>query len=272
MISARDGHAALPGVEDVELRPFVSQKCGATAFSTGTAIFKPGAVLPYHQHSISEAIVVLEGQARVLVQGRSYLLQPLDCVHVPAGTAHSVENPDATRSLLAFSAFASSTPDRIQVDNTFPLDDRGPAQPHDGDPETILRFAQTEKYELSRNAFFSDLFARRYGSHGICGGYGRFLPGASLPCHTHDFDESITIVGGKATCLVAGRKYELSGYETAFVPQGKPHRFINTSTEEMAMIWVYAGDEPDRQIVDARYCTGELAWPGPSPSPTTAKK
>jgi hypothetical protein len=31
----------------------------------------------------------------------------------------------------------------------------------------------------------------------------------------------------------------------------------------MAMIWVYAGDEPDRRIVDNDYCSGLLAWPGP---------
>jgi hypothetical protein len=30
----------------------------------------------------------------------------------------------------------------------------------------------------------------------------------------------------------------------------------------MAMIWVYAGDEPDRRIVVSNYCSGELVWPG----------
>jgi quercetin dioxygenase-like cupin family protein len=98
---------------------------------------------------------------------------------------------------------------------------------------------------------------------GICGGYGRFLPGASLPCHTHDFDESITVVKGDADCLVEGKKYELSGCDTAFIPKGLPHRFINNSKEEMAMVWVYAGNEPDRTIVDARYCAGSLIWPHP---------
>jgi hypothetical protein len=29
----------------------------------------------------------------------------------------------------------------------------------------------------------------------------------------------------------------------------------------MAMVWVYAGSEPDRQIVESGYCSGELAWP-----------
>ena len=130
--------------------------------------------------------------------------------------------------------------------------------------------ANAQFIELSENAFFSDLFARRFGAVGICGGYGRFLPGASLPCHTHDYDESITIVAGTAVSLVQARRYQLSGYETAFIPRGTPHRFINHSQEEMAMIWVYAGDEPDRTIVEAGYCSGTIAWP-PSPAEALAR-
>jgi quercetin dioxygenase-like cupin family protein len=88
------------------------------------------------------------------------------------------------------------------------------------------------------------------------------LPGASLPCHIHDFDESITIVGGSAVCLAQGRRYELGGCDTAFIPRGIPHRFLNQSDGEMAMIWVYAGSEPDRRIVAAEYCSGAVSWPG----------
>jgi hypothetical protein len=54
---------------------------------------------------------------------------------------------------------------------------------HQPTPETIVRFVSDSTYELAQNAFFNDLFARRFGSTGICGGYGNFLPGASLPCH-----------------------------------------------------------------------------------------
>lgn len=57
-----------------------------------------------------------------------------------------------------------------------------------------------------------------------------------------------------------GNRYRLSGYDTAFVPEGEPHRFLNESDETMAMVWVYAGDEPDRLLVDNAYCSGTLAW------------
>ena len=59
----------------------------------------------------------------------------------------------------------------------------------------------------------------------------------------------------------SGRAIPLKGVATAFVPQGKPHRFLNSSDDDMEMLWVYAGDEPDRLVVDNQYCSGLLAWP-----------
>ncbi len=263
IISAQGIHSAGLEPPQVKLQTLVSELCDAIGFSTGIAAFAPGAALHYHMHQFSEAVTVLEGCATLLVQGRRYRLAPRDCAHIPAGVAHQVENNAQENPLLVHSAFASASPCRTKVDRIFPIDERGDESPSEGDPETITRFASSVIYELSNNALFTDLFARRFGAAGICGGYGRFLKGASLPCHTHDFDESITIVKGTAVCMVRGRRYELSNYDTAFVPRGVPHRFLNESFDEMAMVWVYAGDEPDRELVDPRLCSGALVWPEP---------
>ena len=246
----------------VELFTFVSEACRASGFSTGLAKFEPSACLPYHLHSFSEAVTIVAGRARFLVEGRAYRLHPRDCMHVPAGVAHLVQNEDPESPLIAHWAFATATPSRELTDQEFYVEERGDANSRYGDPERLVRFDSGAVYELSQDAFFIDLFARRFGAVGICGGHGRFLPGASLPCHIHDFDESITIVGGSAVCLVQGKRYELSDCDTAFIPRGIPHRFLNQSNGEMAMIWVYAGNEPDRRIVASGYCSGEVAWPG----------
>jgi mannose-6-phosphate isomerase-like protein (cupin superfamily) len=120
--------------------------------------------------------------------------------------------------------------------------------------EVLTRCDGPPTDKLAPRAFFRDLFARRLGSLGICGGYGLFEPGASLPCHHHGFDESITIVDGTAVCQVAGREYAVANYGTACIPRGRPHRFLNRSDRPMTMIWVYAGDEPDHTLVDSGYC------------------
>lgn len=242
------------------LRSFASAECGAKGMSTGAAVFGPGARLLYHTHIFSEAVTILEGQATFSVEGRRYHLRPYDCIHVPAGTAHEVLNASQRESLVALSAFASATANRDPVHHEFIVEDRFEGFPGPNDPEHIVRSADASGYELASGTSFYDLFAARFGAVGICGGYGRFNPGTALPCHIHDYDESITIVEGEAICEVMGRHYELSGYGTAFVPAGRPHRFLNESSEAMAMVWVYAGGEPARTIVDTAYCTGRLCW------------
>jgi quercetin dioxygenase-like cupin family protein len=91
----------------------------------------------------------------------------------------------------------------------------------------------------------------------MSGGYGLFQPGGRLPAHVHDFDESICIIEGRATCIVEGRRYILSECATAMVPRGRVHYFINETTQPMAMIWVYAGPQPERIVVAQRCCTVE---------------
>lgn len=247
--------------EGVELRTFVSQKCGAQGFSTGTATFRGHAELPCHLHDCSEAITILSGSALVVVEGRGYRLGRLDCMHVPAGIAHSVRNFERDREMVAHWSFASSAPSRTFVPDQHRFQDRGLGCPFREDPEHLSRASEAEIYELASGAWFRDLFAKRLGSLGICGGYAKFMQGSSLPCHTHAYDESITILTGSATCLVQGARYQMSGIQTAFVPQGKPHRFLNSGETEMEMLWVYAGEEPDRIIVDNGYCSGLLSWP-----------
>jgi quercetin dioxygenase-like cupin family protein len=238
----------------VTLRVFVAGTLGSKNLSTGTATFASGAELPYHRHGFSEVITLLSGEADVLAEGRRYRVRPHDATHLPAGTPHMVRNPGPTPAVFHW-AFATDTPSRELVDQRFTIVDR---RDSDGCPERVMRFETAPVYELAPRAWFRDLFASRFGCRGLCGGYGVFEPGASLPCHYHGYDESISIIDGTAICQVAGREYALSGCDTACIPTGRPHRFINRSTANMAMIWVYAGDEPDRVLVEPGFCEGTL--------------
>ena len=261
--SIRPGNAKTMAIgPGVWFREFACKACGARGFSTGSASFDIGATLPYHLHPFSEAITVIKGTARVAVEGRHYLLEPFDSIHVPAEVAHEVANQSRSLELLVLSAFASDEVSRRPAKANFVLCERGSLSHSSSDPESVVRFANAERYELSPGAEFRDLFAGRFGSMGICGGYGRFLPEASLPCHTHKYDESITIIEGEAVCLVQGRRYYLRGSDTAVVPEGRPHRFLNLSSSPMAMLWVYAGSEPERTLVDSSNCNGTVVWPG----------
>ena len=119
----------------------------------------------------------------------------------------------------------------------------------------ITNSAATPEKELGDGVTVQILTGDDSGSENLRVGTAIFRPGAGLPCHTHDFDESITILSGEATIYVDGRRTRMRARDTAFVPEGSPHRFTNDDpTEPMAMLWVYAAGSTDRNIVDASLC------------------
>lgn len=244
----------------VVLHGLVGAECGAVDLATGIATIAAGAGLPGHTHPCTEAMVVLEGDVIATVQGRRYRLRQYDALHVPAGVPHAVDNPGRAPARV-FAAFASGSPGRDLV--ALPPGAVECVAPPPDAPERLARFDGAARYDLADGADFRDLFQGFPGCEGICGGYALFQPGKSLPCHTHDYDESISIIVGEAVCQVAGSEYTLSGCATALVPRGRPHRFVNRSDRPMAMIWVYAGNMPDRVIVEQCLCDGSCG-PGSS--------
>lgn len=241
--------------DGVRLATLASAEKGAQNLTTATALLNPGARIPCHRHPHSEVVVVMQGQATILLEGRRYTLTAFDALHIPQGVAHRTMN-STDQPLQLIAVFPTGTVEREYVRMEFPIVDR--STPINGDPEFLRRWQTREAYTLAGGTTFYDLFAGRFGVRGICGGIGIFLSGTSLPCHTHAFDESITIIYGAAECRAAGRRYGLTPFDTACIPAGLPHRFLNAAREadgpEMHMLWVYAGDEPSRTLVDTACC------------------
>src|ERR1700712_1440715 len=69
-----------------EIEPGVLFEClvgsqnQARGLTTGLVTFAPLAELPYHSHPFSESITLLKGRAVVEVEGRRFVLGPLDNV------------------------------------------------------------------------------------------------------------------------------------------------------------------------------------------------
>jgi len=233
-----------------------SQQNGARGLTTGLVTFDPSAALSYHTHTFTESVTLLAGRLAVDVEGRRYELEPLDNVVLPRGRAHRIVNLAADDRTIVHVALASAVPSRDFVADTFapramPRASRGLAG-----AERVNRFRLAARSEAGPGRSFIDFFHESL-MPGIemSGGYGLFQPGGRLPAHVHDFDESICIIEGVATCVVEGRRYAMQGSATALQPRGRVHYFINDSAEPMAMLWVYAGPRPDRIAVDERCAT-----------------
>lgn len=251
VMNARGGGPQFAITAGVNFDCMVGAHNGARNLTTGLVTFAPGAKLPRHRHTFSESVTLLEGRVAVDVEGRVYELGPFDNVTIPRGLAHAVTNLSRAQPAVFHIAMASSDPARELVPRFFPRQ-MMPAvtgtRPG-AERATFQRDART--YEPGNAAAFIDYFnADLIPGLEMSGGYGLFQHGGRLPAHLHDFDESICIARGVATCVVEGRRYTMSDRATALQPRGRVHYFINETHDPMAMIWVYAGPLPERLVVD----------------------
>lgn len=248
----------------IEIAPGISFDClvgkhnQAKKLTTGLVTFQSGAALPAHSHTFSESITLLSGSASIEVEGRTYMLSRLDNVVIPAGLVHAVKNASNTATAVFHIAMATHEPSRTLVTKFFPRR----TMPNDSTGiegyERVNRFATAKRFEAGPNTEFIDFFnSDLIPGIEMSGGYGLFHPTGRLPAHVHDFDESICILSGLATCVVEGRRYAMQNCETALQPRGRVHYFINETQGTMEMLWVYAGPKPERIVVEERCATAE---------------
>ncbi len=243
--------------ESVELEPgvmlemLVGKFNTARGMTTGIVSMRPESLLNYHTHPCGESITVLEGEAEISVAGRTYRLGPLDNITIPQWLPHRTRNPNTHNAARLHVALAMSPPEKELVSRTFDRTDM--TLEANGMPgcERVTRFSRADRLQgVGPGAEFIDYFNDGLiPGIGMSGGFARFAPGGRLPDHLHDFDESICIIRGEANCLVEGRQYLLSKCTTAMVPRGRVHYFINNSSDQMEMIWVYAGPMPERIVM-----------------------
>jgi len=120
----------------------------------------------------------------------------------------------------------------------------------------ITRGETARKFEIEPGVTVIVLTGAETGAASLNAGLATFEPGATLACHTHDCEESITILVGEAALDLEGRRETLSPFDTSMVPAGVPHRFANPSdSQPMTMFWVYASPAAGRTIVEEARCS-----------------
>jgi quercetin dioxygenase-like cupin family protein len=118
----------------------------------------------------------------------------------------------------------------------------------------ILRPSTIPARERGGDARTIPLVTSGIGSTSFLSGITTFGPGASIPLHFHNCEESVFLLEGIAIAEIDGVAYDLEKGDMSFIPAGVPHRFINASAaDEMRILWTYGSIDADRTIV----ATGE---------------
>jgi quercetin dioxygenase-like cupin family protein len=115
---------------------------------------------------------------------------------------------------------------------------------------TILRPGELTPRDRGGGARTIPLVTRKVGATGFINGITIFDPGAAVPVHSHNCDESVMILEGQAILEISGVEHRLERDDTTFLPANIPHRFKNASkTERMRILWTYASIDATRTIV-----------------------
>ena len=119
---------------------------------------------------------------------------------------------------------------------------------------TILRPGALKAYERGGGARTIPLVSARLGARSFINGITEFGPGAQIPWHFHNCEESVMLLEGHAMLDILGEEHELKPQDTTWIPPNVPHRFRNLSaTEGMKILWIYASPQATRTLVE----TGE---------------
>lgn len=96
------------------------------------------------------------------------------------------------------------------------------------------------------------------GAKTLLTGMSVFPPGTEIPFHTHNTEECIVLLEGHAVCEVNGTRHQLIPFDTTFVTEGTPHRFINVGDSEMRILWVYARVDTTRTFIATGETVGHM--------------
>lgn len=118
----------------------------------------------------------------------------------------------------------------------------------------VLRPDEIQSHDRGGGARTVPLVGPSVGASTFINGITEFGPGAAIPFHTHNCEESVMLLSGHAFLDIDGEVQELKPLDTTFIPPNLPHRFRNMSdTEPMKILWIYASVNATRTLVD----TGE---------------
>ena len=113
----------------------------------------------------------------------------------------------------------------------------------------VFRPAELPVIDRGNGARTVQMVSSQVGSQRFLNGMTIFEPGAAIAHHTHNVPESVMVVSGEAVVNIDGNEFQLSTFDTTYVPANIPHHFRNASqSSEMRIFWTYGSINATRTI------------------------
>jgi quercetin dioxygenase-like cupin family protein len=114
---------------------------------------------------------------------------------------------------------------------------------------TVLRPTELPCHDRGGGARTTPLVSPGIGAKAFINGITSFAPGAAIPFHSHNCEESVMLLEGEAVLDVGREEIRLRPLDTTWIPPNLSHRFRNLSaTEPMKIFWIYARVDATRTI------------------------
>ena len=81
-------------------------------------------------------------------------------------------------------------------------------------------------------------------------GISTYPVGGGAPLHTHNCDEHVILLSGRAEVEVDGVVTPIEPNDSTYVEAGIPHAFRNIGDEPMVILWVYPSAKVTRTFCD----------------------
>lgn len=104
-------------------------------------------------------------------------------------------------------------------------------------------------YQRADGILTTPLVSPSVGARSFITGITELAPGAEVPMHRHNCEESVVLLEGEAAIEIDGGQHPLRPLDSTLIPPNVTHRFRNLSmTRAMKILWIYGSPDATRTL------------------------
>ena len=132
-----------------------------------------------------------------------------------------------------------------------------------------LPFSEVQRISRGRGIVNYLIASKNIGARNIHSGITFVPPKTSVPEHTHNTEEQVTVLKGTLNIILNGNQEKIcNSYDSTFISSNVRHELINNTDEEVHALIIYGSAEVTRTFTE----TGETVEIGSDNDTFTDKK